>query len=89
MPTFQLRILSLDRLVFEGEVESLVAKGTEGFLGVLAHHAPLVTELAEGALTITEAGKTSRVFQLKGGLLDVGNNRATVLADGKVEGGGA
>ena len=85
MSTYQLRILSLDSMVYEGEVESLVAKGTEGFLGVLAHHAPLVTELAAGPLTITEAGKASRVFNLKGGLLEVGHNRATVLADGKVE----
>ncbi|MDY0001951.1 MAG: ATP synthase F1 subunit epsilon [Polyangia bacterium] len=87
MPTFQLRILSLDSTVYDGEVESFVAKGTEGYLGVLAHHAPLITELTEGELTITEEGSKQRVFRLKGGLLEVGHNRATVLADGKVVAG--
>lgn len=86
MPTFHLRILSLDATVYEGEVEAIVAKGTEGYLGVLAHHAPLVTELAEGDFTITEADAKKKVLRIQSGLLSVGNNRVTVLADGKIEG---
>jgi len=85
MATYQLQILSMDQKVFEGEVESIVAKGTEGYLGVLAHHAPLVTELAEGELTVTIAPREEKRFKLEGGLLDVGHNQATVLADGTVD----
>jgi F-type H+-transporting ATPase subunit epsilon len=85
MATYQLQILSMDQMVFEGEVESLVAKGTEGYLGVLAHHAPLVTELDPGELTVTLSPRQEKRFQLEGGLLHVGGNQATVLADGTVE----
>ena len=84
MATYPLQILAMDRLVFEGNVESLTAKGVEGYLGVLAHHAALVTELADGDLIITESGKKRR-FKVDGGLLQVGGNSATVLADGTVE----
>ena len=83
MASFPLQIMAMDRLVFEGNVDHVLAKGTEGFLGVLAHHAPLVTELDEGVLEVTEGG-SKRSFQLEGGLLEVGGNRAVILADGAV-----
>ena len=85
MATYQLQILALDRMVYEGVVESMVVKGSEGYLGVLAHHAPLVTELTEGDLEITLDTHEKKKFYLEGGLLDVGHNKATILADGKVE----
>lgn len=85
MATYQLQILALDRMVYEGTVESIMAKGSEGFLGVLANHAPLVTELAEGELTVTLGGRDTKKFMLKGGLLDVGGNKAIILADGEVK----
>ena len=52
----------------------------------LAHHAPLITELKAGPLTVKAGGKT-KTFQLEGGLLEVGSNRAVILADGKVQEG--
>jgi F-type H+-transporting ATPase subunit epsilon len=82
--TYPLQIFAMDRLVFEAEVESLVAPGSEGSLGVLAHHAPLITELAAGVLRLRLSDGTSQAFRINGGLLEVGGNRATVLADGKV-----
>ena len=84
MASFPIQIMAMDRLVFEGDVEHVMAKGTEGFLGVLAHHAPLVTELDSGVLEMTIKG-TKRRFQLEGGLLEVGGNAAVILADGAVE----
>jgi F-type H+-transporting ATPase subunit epsilon len=77
--------MAMDRLVYQGDVEHVLAKGTEGFLGVLAHHAHLVTELDAGVLEVTVGGGSKRRFQLDGGLLEVGDNHAVVLADGKVE----
>jgi len=82
--SYPIQIMAMDRLVFEGDVEHIMAKGTEGYLGVLAHHAPLITELDEGVLEMTEGG-TKRRFKLEGGLLEVGGNQAVILADGVVE----
>lgn len=79
--TFQLAILTPDRTVYEGAVEYVEAPGTEGYFGVLANHAALVSGLAEGTLTMRDAeGRTQR-WQVSGGFFEVSRNRATVLAD--------
>ncbi len=57
---FLLAILTPDRPVFEGEVEYVQVPGSEGYLGVLAHHAALVTALAPGTLTYRLPGGCSR-----------------------------
>lgn len=82
--TYPLQILAMDRLVFEAEIESLQAPGSQGGLGVLAHHAPLITELQPGLITVRLGDGAVRSFRITGGLLEIGGNRATVLADGKV-----
>jgi len=78
---FQLSILTPDRPVFEGEVEYVQVPGTEGYLGVLAHHAALVTALAPGTLTYRLPGGKDEKLQVTGGFFEVSNNKATVLAD--------
>ena len=79
--TFKLSILTPERAVFEGDVEYVQAPGTEGYLGVLANHAALVTGLAEGTLTVRHAGGKEDRWQVAGGFLEVSDNKATVLAD--------
>ena len=79
--TFHLSVLTPERSVFEGDVEYVEVPGAEGCLGVLAHHAALVTALASGALTVRLAGGRSSKLELSGGFFEVSNNRATVLAD--------
>lgn len=79
--SYRLELLTPERTVLNTEVVSLVAPGSEGFLGVLANHAPLITGLVLGPLTLTyPAGRRERYF-LTGGFLEVLNNRAVVLAD--------
>jgi F-type H+-transporting ATPase subunit epsilon len=78
---FQLSILTPERSVFEGEVEYVQAPGSEGYLGVLAHHAALVTALAPGTLTVRRPGGAEERWQVSGGFFEVSNNQATVLAD--------
>ncbi len=79
--TFKLSVLTPEQSVYEGEVEYVEVPGTEGYLGVLAHHAALVTALASGALTVrTASGQTSKL-EVSGGFFEVSNNAATVLAD--------
>jgi len=78
---FQLAILTPERTVFEGAVEYVQVPGSEGYLGVLANHAALVTALAQGTLTVRHPGGREERMQVSGGFFEVGNNRATVLAD--------
>jgi len=78
---FQLSILTPERTVFEGDVEYLQVPGSQGYLGVLAHHAALVTTLADGTLTVQHAGGQEEHMTVSGGFFEVSNNRATVLAD--------
>jgi F-type H+-transporting ATPase subunit epsilon len=79
--TYTLEVLTPEKTVLKAEIVSLVAPGTEGFLGVLANHAPLITGLEPGALTLTYPGNRREVYALSGGFLEVSNNRAIVLAD--------
>jgi len=79
--TFELSILTPERSVFEGAVEYVQVPGSQGYLGVLAHHAPLVTALAPGTLDVRLADGREQSWQVEGGFFEVSNNRATVLAD--------
>ena len=78
--TFHLSILTPERGVFEGEVEYLEAPGSEGYFGVLANHASMVTSLMAGRLTLRQGGR-DETYQVSGGFFEVSKNRATVLAD--------
>jgi F-type H+-transporting ATPase subunit epsilon len=83
--SFQLTVLTPVRTLLDERVESLVAPGSEGYLGVLANHAPLITALIPGKLTVRQPGGETRVFALSGGFLEVSANRAVVLADAMEE----
>jgi F-type H+-transporting ATPase subunit epsilon len=78
---FKLSILTPEKTVFEGDVQYVEAPGTEGYFGVLAHHAALVTALATGTLTVRGATGTEERWHVAGGFFEVSNNTATVLAD--------
>ena len=79
---FALRVVSVERSLYEGEVEFLVANGAVGEIGVLARHAPLMTILKPGPLRIQEViGGPEEVLFVGGGFLEVLPDRATVLAD--------
>ena len=79
---FPLRVVSVERSLFEGEVEFIIANGADGELGVLARHAPLMTVLKPGALRIQEViGGPEQVLFVGGGFLEVLPDRVTVLAD--------
>jgi len=79
---YPLRVVSVERSLFEGEVEFIIANGADGELGVLARHAPLMTILKPGPLRIQEvyAGPEQLLF-VGGGFLEVLPERVTVLAD--------
>jgi F-type H+-transporting ATPase subunit epsilon len=79
--SFHVRLLTPEREVFAGEAAHLYARGSLGYLGVLAHHAPLLTSLEPGVMSIRLPGGGLEHFVVTGGFLEVSGNRATVLAD--------
>lgn len=81
MNTYQLSIVTPEKMIFDEKVESLVAPGTIGYLGVLAHHAALMTGLIPGKLTFRKPGGKEEILAISGGFLEVSNNQATILAD--------
>jgi F-type H+-transporting ATPase subunit epsilon len=78
---FTVQILTPEREAFAGEAIHLYARGSLGYLGVLAHHAPLLTSLEPGVMSVRKPDGTQEHFVVTGGFLEVSNNRATVLAD--------
>jgi F-type H+-transporting ATPase subunit epsilon len=79
---YPLRVVSVERSLFEGDVEFIIANGAAGELGVLARHAPLMTILKPGPLRIQETiGGPEQLLFVGGGFLEVLPDRVTVLAD--------
>lgn len=79
---YPLRVVSVERSLFEGEVEFIIANGADGELGVMARHAPLMTILKPGALRIQETmGGNEQLIFVGGGFLEVLPDRVTILAD--------
>jgi F-type H+-transporting ATPase subunit epsilon len=79
MATFHFDLVSPENLVFSGEVEHVVVPGTEGELGVLAGHAPLIAMLKPGILRIL--GPNEQRIMVVGGFAEVNPDGLTVLAD--------
>src|SRR5256886_17648782 len=78
---YPLRVVSVERSLFEGDVEFVIANGAEGELGVLARHAPLMTILKPGPLRIQETfGGEEQVLFVGGGFLEGLPDRGTVRA---------
>lgn len=73
-------VISPEQAVFEGEAQSVVAPAFDGLVGILARHAPFVTVLGEGQLTIKEGGQV-RHFGISGGFLQVSGGVVRVVAD--------
>jgi F-type H+-transporting ATPase subunit epsilon len=78
---FTLSIVTPEALYFEGEISSLVVPGTEGYLGILSNHAPLITAVQNGYIELRDAQDKVQVMAVSGGFLEVSENQATILAD--------
>jgi F-type H+-transporting ATPase subunit epsilon len=78
--TVRLDVVTPERRVWSGEVEILIARGSEGELGILPGHSPLITALKDGVLLLRRAdGATVRIAS-EGGFLEVEPDGITVLA---------
>jgi len=78
--TFQIEVVTPEKLVVDQQAEFAEIPGKDGYLGVLAGHAALLGELGEGALKITTGGQT-REITVSGGYVEVRDNHVRVLAD--------
>ena len=75
-----LEIVTPERRAFEDEVDSVVVPGVEGELGILPHHAPLLTTLGFGELRIRKGGQ-EELFAIAGGFLQVRPDKVVVMAE--------
>jgi F-type H+-transporting ATPase subunit epsilon len=80
MPTMKLEIITAERQVFSDEVNLVVAPGIEGELGILPHHAPLMTILKPGELLIKKDDEEI-YMAVSGGFLEVRPDKVIILAD--------
>ncbi|RLC71972.1 MAG: F0F1 ATP synthase subunit epsilon [Chloroflexi bacterium] len=80
MATFKLEVITAERVVFSDEVDAVVAWGIEGQLGILPHHAPLMTMLRPGDLLIRKGGEEHHLA-VSGGFLEVRPDKVIILAD--------
>ena len=80
MANFHFELVSPQKLLFSGDVEQVDVPGAEGEFGVLADHAPMVTTLRPGILTVHGAGGAQKIVVL-GGFAEVSAAGLTVLAD--------
>ncbi len=80
MANFHFELVSPQKLLFSGDVEQVDVPGAEGEFGVLADHAPMVTTLRPGILTVYGASGAQKIVVL-GGFAEVSAHGLTVLAD--------
>lgn len=80
MSAIRIDIVTAERVVYSEEVDAVIAPGVEGQLGILPHHAPLMTTLEPGELLVRK-GREEVSLAISGGFLEVRPDRVIVLAD--------
>lgn len=79
--SYKLEIVTLTKVVYTGEVISIVAPASMGYIGIMANHAPLATDVAVGVLKMKEAGGDEVFMTMSDGFLVVANNEASILVN--------
>jgi F-type H+-transporting ATPase subunit epsilon len=77
----QVELVSADSRVWSGEASFVLARTTDGEIGVLPHHAPLLSVLVESVVLIRGDGGEAQVAAVDGGFISVANNRVSILAE--------
>jgi len=77
----KIEIVSPERLVLSEQARSVIVPGAEGYLMVLGDHAPLMTTLKPGFITVTDQANVAHVFYVRGGFADVAPTGLTILAE--------
>lgn len=82
--SFHCDIASAEDKIFSGEIESLVAAGSLGDLGIFPGHAPLLTALIPGPIRVVMAGGEEEIYYVSGGFLEVQPGTVNILADSAI-----
>ncbi|MEZ4388997.1 MAG: ATP synthase F1 subunit epsilon [Candidatus Krumholzibacteriia bacterium] len=82
MKSLKVNIVTPEKVAWEAEAVSVTLPGSEGYLGVWAHHAPLVTGLQPGVITIklNDAGDT-KIMACSGGFVEISHNTVNIMTD--------
>ena len=82
MPSFNVSVVTQVKKILEQEAGYLRLRTSEGDIGILPNHAPLVAELSMGRMEIESPNKDRRdIYFLSGGFLEISDNQATIIAD--------
>src|SRR3569833_825534 len=77
----KIEIVSPERLVVSQQVASVTVPGSEGYFTVLGEHAPLMSVLKPGFITVTDLSNVAHVYYVSGGFADVAPTGLTILAE--------
>ncbi len=80
MAVLKIDIVTAERIVYSAEADAVIAPGVQGQLGILPHHAPLMTALQAGELVVRK-GAQEDILAISGGFLEVRPDHVIVLAD--------
>ncbi|MBQ8787241.1 MAG: ATP synthase F1 subunit epsilon [Oscillospiraceae bacterium] len=81
MASFSLNVITPEKIFFDGETTQIIVRTTEGDIGVLANHTSLVADLPSGPLKIRQEDGSWKVAAVSTGLLKVGGNKVSILAN--------
>ena len=77
----QVELVAADRTVWSGQATRVIARTTEGDVGILAHHSPLLSVLVQGVVEIHAEDGDDLVVAIDGGFLSVAANRVSILTE--------
>ena len=76
-----LEIITPEKKIYEGEVNSVQLPGTEGFFQILNNHVPIVSTLKKGKLIVSDSTNQQTELLINGGVVEVNSNKVIVLAE--------
>jgi F-type H+-transporting ATPase subunit epsilon len=77
----QVELVAADRLVWSGEAKMVIARTTEGDVGILPNHAPMLSTMVDGIVDVTTADDETWIAAVDAGFLSVANNRISILSE--------
>jgi len=77
----QVELVAADRLVWSGEATMVIARTTEGDVGILPNHAPMLSLMVDGIVDVTTADGETWIAAVDAGFLSVADNRVSILSE--------
>lgn len=78
---YELKIITPEKIFFDGETTQIIVRTTEGDIGILANHISLVADLPSGPLNVMQEDGSWKIAALSGGLMKVGGNKVSIFAN--------